>query len=124
LFGPSSNDFERWTLLREKAAELNVVILLKGGNTAVACPQSPQIVFNTTGNPGMGTAGTGDVLTGILTGLLAQGYTPKQTAILGAYLHGSAGDLAVAELQQESLLASDLIDHLGGAFQRLRACTN
>lgn len=121
LFGPSSNDFERWELLRKKAAELKVIILLKGGNTAVACPQSQQIVFNTTGNPGMGTAGTGDVLTGILTGLLAQAYSPKQTAILGAYLHGSAGDLAAAELQQESLLASDLIDHLGVAFQELRA---
>jgi NAD(P)H-hydrate epimerase len=68
----------------------------------------------------MGTGGTGDALTGILTGLLAQGYAPVDAACLGVFLHGLAGDLAAAEIGQESLLAGDLVNKLGTAFLRLR----
>ena len=118
LFGKSSNHFERLDLQRHKAQELGVFILLKGANTCIAAPDG-KCYFNSTGNPGMGTAGTGDVLTGIITGLLAQSYIPLEAAILGVYLHGLAGDIAAAELEQEALLASDVIQYLGKAYKSL-----
>lgn len=77
------------------------------------------MIFNTTGNSGMATAGSGDVLTGILLGLLARGYQPADAAMMGMYLHGLAGDLAAKALGKESLIASDLIEHLPQAFMRL-----
>lgn len=120
LFGATHTGWERLGLLVRKATELGVFIILKGGNTAIACPDG-QCFFNTTGNPGMATAGSGDVLTGILTGLLAQGYLPKQACLLGVYLHGLAGDVAAESLQQESLLASDITTCLGRAFQMLKS---
>lgn len=119
LFGKTENDFARLELLRNKAKELGVVIVLKTGATTIASPDG-QLYFNGSGNPGMGTAGTGDVLTGILTGLLAQSYTPVAAARLGVYLHGLAGDIAAEELEQESLIAEDVITHLGKAFRRLK----
>jgi len=118
LFGKTANDFERISLVLQKAAQYNVFILLKGHHTFIATPAGRGF-FNSTGNPGMATAGSGDVLTGMLTGLLAQGYTPQQTAIAGAYLHGLAGDLAVAYTAQPSLIASDIIEHIGSAFHQL-----
>ncbi|NJB85138.1 NAD(P)H-hydrate epimerase [Lewinella marina] len=118
LFGATDDDFQRWQLQLAKARELNAVIVLKTGYTAVATPDG-ELFFNTTGNPGMGTGGTGDALTGILTGLLAQGYPPADAARLGVYLHGLAGDLAARDVGQESLLAEDLIHHLGPAFKKL-----
>jgi NAD(P)H-hydrate epimerase len=78
-------------------------------------------MFNSTGNAGMATAGSGDVLTGVLTGLLARGYKPLDACIVGVYLHGLAGDLAAQELGEESLIASDIISHLGKAFCELRS---
>jgi NAD(P)H-hydrate epimerase len=119
LFGPSNNDFERLELQRQQAKKLGVFILLKGAYSCFADPEG-NCYFNATGNPGMATGGSGDVLTGILTGLLAQGYTPLQSGILGMYVHGLAGDLASEALEQEALIASDIIDHLGKAFQTLR----
>ena len=77
------------------------------------------VYFNPTGNPGMAKGGTGDVLTGILTGLLAQGYKSIDAAILGVYLHGFAGDLAVHDMGTDSLIASDLIEYLPKAFKGL-----
>ncbi len=118
LFGKTENDFERLELLRQKAAELNCFIALKGAYTCVATPEG-KCFFNTTGNPGMGTGGTGDVLTGMLTGLLAQGYTALQACLLGVYLHGLAGDIAAQNTEQEALLASDLIACIGKAFAQL-----
>ena len=79
-----------------------------------------KIYFNSTGNAGMATAGSGDVLTGIITALLARGYQPKDACIVGVYLHGLAGDLAAADLGEESLLASDIICYLPRAFKRLK----
>jgi NAD(P)H-hydrate epimerase len=87
---------------------------------AVAPPRGTGI-FNTTGNAGMATGGSGDVLTGILTGLLAQGYTGAQAAVLGVYLHGLAGDLALDEQSMESLTASGIVESLGKAFKHLAA---
>ena len=73
--------------------------------------------FNSTGNAGMATGGSGDVLTGILTGLLAQGYSSIETAIFGTYLHGMAGDIAAERLSMEAMASGDLIEYLGEAFK-------
>jgi hydroxyethylthiazole kinase-like uncharacterized protein yjeF len=125
LFGKSSNDFERIKVAREKAKELNATILLKGHHSLIASISKEtgevNCYFNSTGNAGMATGGSGDVLTGILTGLLAQGYSSLHAAILGVYLHGLAGDLAAAKLSKESMIAGDLTDHLGEAFLTLIA---
>jgi ADP-dependent NAD(P)H-hydrate dehydratase / NAD(P)H-hydrate epimerase len=116
LFGKTGNEFERIKTALQKAAEYNVHIVLKGRYTFIASPDGAGY-FNSTGNAGMATGGTGDVLTGIITGLLAQKYTPLQAAIAGVYLHGLAGDLAAAYTSQPSLIASDIIEFLGQAFQ-------
>ena len=123
LFGPSANGFERNALQRRMAERLNAVIVLKGANTCVAAPDGA-CYFNSTGNPGMATGGSGDVLTGIITGLLAQGYASLEAALLGVYLHGLAGDLAARDLGQEALIAGDLVRYLGPAFRRLHANEN
>ena len=78
------------------------------------------VLFNSTGNAGMATAGSGDVLTGIITGLLARGYKPQEACVVGVYLHGLAGDLAAVDLGEESLLASDIIRYMARAFKRLK----
>ena len=122
LFGKTANDFERLDLLRQKAQEHGVFILLKGANTAIATPDGA-CWFNSTGNPGMATGGSGDVLTGILTGLLAQGYAPLDACRLGVWAHGYAGDLAAAELSEEALLAGDLVAYLGGVWVALNKCS-
>jgi NAD(P)H-hydrate epimerase len=118
IFGGSRNDFERLELLSQQAVQLHLYILLKGRYTAIACPDG-SIYFNSTGNPGMATGGSGDVLTGILTGMLAQGYAPKAAVLLGTYLHGLAGDIAAARMSQEAMTAESIIDCLGPAFLQL-----
>ncbi len=115
LFGPATNDFEKLTLAQQQAAALNIVIVLKGHYTAIITPGG-KTWFNSTGNAGMATGGSGDVLTGIITGLLAQGYVAEQAAIAGVFLHGLAGDLAATALSQEAMIASDITDYLGKAF--------
>ena len=101
------------------AVSLKAVVVLKGAHTSIATEEG-LVYFNSTGNPGMATGGTGDVLTGIITGLLAQKYTPIEAAVLGVFLHGLAGDLAVLEGEMEALIASDIIGHLSGAFRKVR----
>jgi ADP-dependent NAD(P)H-hydrate dehydratase / NAD(P)H-hydrate epimerase len=118
LFGKSANDYERVQLARKKARELQVVIVLKGHHTLIAMPGGKGY-FNTTGNAGMATGGSGDVLTGMITGLLAQGYRPGEAALLGVFLHGLAGDFAAAEQSQEAMIASDIINFLPEAFKAL-----
>ena len=119
LFGKTSNSFERLALLREKAMKHLAIIVLKGANTAVALPNGG-VFFNSTGNPGMATAGSGDVLTGMILSLLAQGYGPEEAAVLGVYLHGLAGDLAASKVGQEALIASDITENIGNAYLSLR----
>lgn len=116
VFGETANEFDRIRLALEKSNELNLVIILKGHHTLIATADGKGF-FNSTGNPGMATAGSGDVLTGILTGLLAQGYSSVESAILAVYLHGLAGDLAAEKISMESMIAGDIIDNLGGAFK-------
>ncbi|GAD05199.1 dehydrogenase [Porphyromonas crevioricanis] len=94
-------------------------VILKGAFSACCMPDG-HIVFNSTGNPGMATAGSGDVLFGVILGLLASGYTPGTAALLGNYLHGLAGDCYVAEHSAESLIASDLIAYIGQAYKQIR----
>ena len=118
LEGPSSDSYERLMKARDLAERLQGYVLLKGHHTSLCLPDG-HIVFNTTGNAGMATAGSGDVLTGIITGLLARGYKREDACVLGMYLHGLAGDIAARELGQESVIASDLIQYLPYAFKRL-----
>ena len=98
---------------------MKINILLKGAHTIVANTEGV-CHFNSTGNAGMATAGSGDVLTGIITSLLAQGYDPTDAAILGVYIHGMAGDFAERVVGQEALLASDIVDNLGAVFKSIR----
>ena len=119
LFGPSDNDFARLEKAREQAKKHQCILVLKGHYTFIAMPGGKSY-FNSTGNPGMAKGGSGDVLTGILTALLGQSYSPGEAALLGVYLHGLAGDLAAASWSQESMLPSDLTDHLGAAFQLIQ----
>jgi NAD(P)H-hydrate epimerase len=104
--------------LRDLAKRLTSFVVLKGAYTAVASPDG-SIYFNSTGNPGMATAGTGDVLTGVITSLLAQGYDPQTAALLGVYVHGLAGDLALPDRGMNGLIASDIVESLPGAFRHL-----
>ena len=118
LFGASKNSWEQLDLLREKSQDLQLIIILKGAYTRIALPDG-RLYFNASGNPGMATGGSGDVLTGVLTGLLAQGYRPEEAARLGVFLHGSAGDLAAQESSQTALIAGDITQNLGKAFKKL-----
>ncbi len=118
LFGKSADHFGRLKKASDAAVEYHLVIVLKGAHTAVATPDGT-VYFNTTGNPGMATAGSGDVLTGVITGLMAQGYDPETSATLGVYLHGLAGDLAAGLLGYEAILAGDIIEHMAGAWNVL-----
>jgi ADP-dependent NAD(P)H-hydrate dehydratase / NAD(P)H-hydrate epimerase len=120
LFGESKDDLSRMDKALKMAIKYKVIIVLKGHFTGVFTPDG-EISFNTNGNAGMAKGGSGDVLTGILTALLAQSYQPKTAAQLGVYLHGAAGDLAAALRSEESMLPSDLIDHLGKVFLELKS---
>ena len=118
LVGKCSNSYERIQRASELAAKANVYIVLKGAYTAIIQPDG-EIVFNTTGNPGMATGGSGDVLTGILLALLAQGYESGLAASLGVFLHGMAGDIAAERQGEVAMTASDIIDSLPQAWKTI-----
>ena len=118
LEGQSTDSYERLTKALQLANRLQAYVLLKGHWTALCTPEG-QVMFNSTGNAGMATAGSGDVLTGIITGLLARGYDRQSACIVGMYIHGLAGDLAAEVLGEESLMASDIIDYLPKAFLKM-----
>ena len=119
LFGPTADSFERVKLQREMAMKYHVIIVYKGGYPTIALSDGT-VFFNTGGNPGMATGGSGDVLTGMILSLLAQQYHPSKAALLGVYLHAAAGDLAAEEQGQEAMIASDLIDHIGKAYLSMK----
>lgn len=123
LFGEQKSALARLLRQQEVAQELGIYIVLKGHNSSIAFPDG-RIFFNSTGNPGMATGGSGDVLTGLLTGLLAQSYTSEHAILLGVYLHGLAGDFARDQHGEEAMIASDIIEHFGSAFLKLRAAGN
>lgn len=118
LFGKVANDFDRLQLALKKSRECNIYIVLKGNFTFICSPDGRGF-FNSTGNAGMATAGSGDVLTGIITGLLAQSYSPLHACILGVYLHGLAGDIAADSLSMEAMIAGDISNNLGAAFKTI-----
>jgi NAD(P)H-hydrate epimerase len=118
LFGKSSDSFERAELARQRAMQHQWLIVAKDHHTLIALPDG-RAYYNTSGNAGLATAGSGDVLTGILTGLLAQGYTPESAALLGVWLHGYSADLAIHESSMEALVAGDLERYIGAAFRAL-----
>lgn len=111
LCGSSKNTFERLTLQVNFAKTHRCIVVLKDAITSIAMPDG-NVYFNTTGNPGMATAGSGDVLTGITTGLLAQGYSPEIAALTAVFFHGKAGDQAALLLGENQIIASDIIQHL------------
>ncbi|TXD48649.1 NAD(P)H-hydrate dehydratase [Polaribacter sp. IC073] len=115
LVGASANENERKKMQIDFSEKHNVYVILKGHETIISCPNGNTYV-NSTGNAGMAKGGSGDALTGMLTAFLAQGYTSEETCIAGVYIHGLAGDIAVKETGEFSLLASDLIKAIGKAF--------
>ncbi len=119
LVGKSKNEMHRLELLKDFCKHYNVITVLKGAHTVVALPDG-NCYFNSSGNPGMATAGSGDTLTGIILALLAQGYSEKDAALTGVYIHGLAGDHALSSESEESLIASDIISNIGSAFKSLR----
>ncbi|MFN4234958.1 MAG: NAD(P)H-hydrate dehydratase [Bacteroidia bacterium] len=118
LAGKCNDSFERLQKARELSLKTNTIIVLKGAHTAIVSP-SGKVYFNSTGNPGMATAGSGDVLTGVITSLLAQGFNSFEATLLGVYIHGLSGDMAVQNYNQQSLIAGDIIESLYMAFERL-----
>ena len=123
LVGEYDNSFGRLKAQAGFSKKYRVIMVLKGAFTTITS-RDGQVYFNSSGNPGMATAGSGDALTGILTGLLAQGLPPINAALLGVYIHGLAGDIATAKKSQQSLIASDIIDALGDAFLSLKTRTD
>ncbi|MCS6933914.1 MAG: NAD(P)H-hydrate dehydratase [Chitinophagales bacterium] len=118
LAGDCENSFSRLEAAREFAMAHRIVLVLKGAYTAVI-DNSGKVYFNPTGNPGMATAGSGDVLTGIIGALLAQGLSPAEAARLGVYLHGIAGDMAADEHSQAGMIAGDIVRCLPRAIMEL-----
>jgi hydroxyethylthiazole kinase-like uncharacterized protein yjeF len=115
LAGDSKDDFTRFEKAKSLAARHKIIIVLKGHFTGIFYPDG-SISFNTTGNAGMAKGGSGDVLTGIITAFLAQGYSASSAAALGVYIHGYAGDLAADLYSEEAMLPTDLIHCLGKSF--------
>ena len=118
LAGAYKDNFSRNKAQIDFAKKYKIYVVLKGAYTTTACPDGT-CYFNTTGNPGMATAGSGDVLTGIILALIAQNYTPREAALIGVFVHGLAGDIAAEETGENALIASDIINHISGAFLRL-----
>lgn len=119
---PDSQNFERLELAKQKSKEYQIYIILKGHYSFISTPDGAGY-FNSTGNAGMATAGSGDVLTGIITGFLAQGYAPLEAVLLAVYLHGSAGDIAASKISMEAIIATDIINCLGDAFKQIQSST-
>ena len=117
LIGVWSDDFDKLEKVKIFSKKYSCIVVIKGANTITV--HNDEIYVNTTGNPGMATAGTGDVLAGIITGLISQGYKALQASIFGVYLHGSAGDIAVESLGYQALLASDIVNNIGKAYLEL-----
>lgn len=109
---------EMWQKQKAFAQKHKLIVIVKGAHTAICLPNG-KTIYNSTGNPGMATAGSGDVLTGVIMALLAQGYEPQNAAIVGVFAHGLAADMAAAEKGQIGLIASDIVDFLPKAFNEI-----
>ena len=123
LAGPCDSQTDRMIRLKQWVMRYQVTVILKGHNSVVAVPDEKwgcRMVIIPTGNAGMATAGSGDVLTGLLLGLMARTQLPEVSAIVAAYLHGLAGDLALEYQSEESLIATDICQNIGKAFKKVR----
>jgi ADP-dependent NAD(P)H-hydrate dehydratase / NAD(P)H-hydrate epimerase len=118
IAGAHTSDFDRLESAKELAFRHNIIIVLKGAHTAIITP-TKKVFFNSTGNPGLAKGGSGDILTGMITGLLARGYEALPAAMIGVFLHGLAADLATEKIHEESLLPSQVIDHISDGFLRI-----
>ncbi|MEK6494033.1 NAD(P)H-hydrate dehydratase [Myroides odoratimimus] len=118
LIGEWNDDFDKIDKVKQLAKKHNVIFVVKGAHTITIAPDET-VYFNSSGNWGMATAGAGDTLTGMITSLLGQGYTSKEAAILGVYLHGLAGDITVENIHPHSLIASDISKNISAAYNRL-----
>ncbi|MGY5846673.1 NAD(P)H-hydrate dehydratase [Salegentibacter sp. HM20] len=118
LLGKWEDDFDKIHKVQAFVKKHKLILVLKGAHTFIF--NKDRIYINNSGNAGMATAGSGDVLSGVITGLLSQKYEPLQAAIFGVFLHGLSGDLATAKISEESLIASDIIEHLGDAYNKIR----
>jgi hydroxyethylthiazole kinase-like uncharacterized protein yjeF len=114
LIGEWSDDFDKLKKVKTFSKKYKVIVVIKGANTITVF--GDKLYINTTGNPGMATAGTGDVLTGIITGLIAQGYELLAATIFGVYLHGKSADISLEDYGYQSLIASHIIETLGEAY--------
>ena len=123
LVGSWDNDFEKINLLRNFCRKHKVNVVLKGAYSSV-CSSSGDIYFNCSGNPGMATAGSGDVLTGIIVSLLGQGLKSFDALKLGVFIHGLSGDLGIKDIGEYSLIASDIINYLPNAFKKIQSFQN
>lgn len=118
LAGESANSYDQLQKQILFSEKYKVIVVLKGAFTQISTPAG-KVYFNSTGNPGMATAGSGDALTGVILGLLTRGFSPERAALTGVYVHGLSGDLAAAKKSETALLAGDIIEFLGKAFLRL-----
>ena len=118
MVGEWKDEDDKLRLVYELATGLNSTIIAKGPETAV-CARGYKFTFNPTGNSGMAKGGSGDVLTGLITGLISRGYSPENAAILGVYIHGSAGDKAAEYFGPEGMNSADIIDFIPEAFKEL-----
>jgi NAD(P)H-hydrate epimerase len=118
LFGKTDSDVKRSELALKISHKYKIYVVLKGHHTSITTPEK-KVWLNTTGNAGMAKGGSGDVLTGILTGLLAQHYSSLEACLLGVYLHGFAGDIAAEKFSQQAMIAGDIIDNIGEAFKAI-----
>lgn len=118
LVGSWANSYDRLQVQLQFSAQYQVIVVCKGAHTCITFPNG-EVYFNSSGNAGMATGGSGDVLTGIILGLLAQNYSPGEATLIGVYLHGLAGDLAADRFGQQAMIAGDIIQQIGAAFLQL-----
>ncbi len=115
IAGKSNSSFERLNKALELSFKYGIFVILKGAFTAIVCPDK-SVYFNSSGNAGMATAGSGDVLTGMVISWLAQGYSPLKSCLLAVYLHGLSGDLSSKNTSMESVISGDIIENIGKAI--------
>ncbi|KMQ67478.1 sugar kinase [Chryseobacterium sp. FH2] len=120
LFGRTTDSFERVELARKKAGELGIIIVLKDHHTQIVTPEG-NVFYNITGNAGLAKGGSGDILTGIITSFLAQGYFEEHAAILGIWFHGKSADFAAEKFSKEAMLPTDVINEFGNVFKEINS---
>ncbi len=118
LVGDWDDDYHKIQKQLDLATKFQIFVILKGAHTSIACPDG-KLYYNSTGNSGMATAGSGDVLTGILLGLKAQGYSSLSASLIAVYLHGLSGDIAASDLGPDALMSGDIVNGLAKAWMKL-----